>query len=203
MRSRNGMVDIHRGIKQSVWYLQKVWINAHISYYKVRFYIMIYLWTKRLLPLRMASYARSWSWTSSQSAASALCRVNRSTSCSSMISFGSAQFPKATGACVGSICGGGCSLVCGLAIFVDRVIQMWFRYFVIYFNGRLKFAGFLRVQFIMSLYIQNVKQVFLIYLHVQNQNLQANELLKIILPYSLVIITSSAFSPPCIVRLLW
>lgn len=42
-----------------------------------------------------------------------------------------------------------------------------------------------------SLYIHNVKQVFLIYLPVQNQNLQASKLLKI-LPYSLVI-TSSAF----------
>lgn len=59
-----------------------------------------------------------------------------------------------------------------------------FRYLkVIFFNGRL--SSF------MSLYIHNVKQVFLIYLLVQNQNLQASKLLKI-LPYSLVI-TSSAF----------
>lgn len=58
-----------------------------------------------------------------------------------------------------------------------------FRYLkVIYFNGR--FSS------LMSLYIHNVKQVFLIYLPVQNQNLQASKLLKT-LPYSLVI-TSSA-----------
>lgn len=59
-----------------------------------------------------------------------------------------------------------------------------FRYLkVIYFNGRL--SSF------MPLFIHNVKQVFLMYLPVQNQNLKASKLLKI-LPYSLVI-TSSAF----------
>lgn len=59
-----------------------------------------------------------------------------------------------------------------------------FRYLkVIYFNGRL--SSF------MPLFIHNVKQVFLMYLPVQNQNLKASKLLKI-LPFSLVI-TSSAF----------